>query len=234
MKVSGVWFGGRVLSHVTVRRLNHGPSAEDVTPESRIATGNFANLPSAQLGTHPFSRSVPCPVAPDAVQAAQDSPSIRMPASAHASTIDDGSVLSGNGSAAAQLATTPTPAAAADEPGAAGVGGAVVGGAVVGGAVVGGAVVDAGFAGAGELAAGACEAVAVVGGALADGAGEEAWPVGEVVAAGAELAAAELPRFGVHPATAMPTAAQRASLLSVRFTLLETDYARDGCNGSIR
>jgi hypothetical protein len=229
VKVSGVWFGGRVLSHVTVRRLNHGPSAEDVTPESLTATGNFANLPSAQLGTHPFSRSVPCPVAPDVVQAAQDSPSIRMPASAHASTIDDGSVLSGNGSAAAQLATTPTPAAAADEPGAAGVGGAVVGGAVVGGAVV-----DAGFAGAGELAAGACEAVAVVGGALADGAGEEAWPVGEVVAAGAELAAAELPRFGVHPATAMPAAAQRASLLSVWFTSLETDYARDGCNGSIR
>lgn len=224
MKVSGVWFGGRVLSQVTVRRLNQGPSADDVTPESLTATGNFANLPSAQLGTHPFSRSVPCPVAPDAVQAAQDSPSTRMPSSAHASTIDDGSVLSGNGSAAAQSATTPTPAAAVDGPGAAGAGRAVVGGAVV----------DAGFTVAGGLAAGACEAGEVVGRALADGAGEEAWPVGEVVAAGAEWAAAELPRFAVHPATAMPTAAQRASLRCVWFTLLVTDYARDGCIASTR
>jgi hypothetical protein len=218
VKVSGVWFGGRVRSQVTVRRLNHGPSADDFTTESLTATGYFANLPAAQLGTHWFSRSVPCPVAPDAVQSAQVRPSTRMPSSAHASTIDDGSVLSRNGSALAQSATTPTSVAADDELG----------------AVVGDAAAVAGFAAGGELAAGACEAVAVVGEALAEGAGEEAWPVSEAVAAGTELAAAEPLWFAVHPATAPASAAQSASVLSVRFTSLETRFARDGCIASIR
>jgi hypothetical protein len=213
VKVSGVWFGGRVCSQATVSRLNQGPAADDFTTERVTTTGYFANLPVAQLGTHWFSRSVPCPVAPDPVQSAQVSPSTRMPSSAHASTIDDGSVLSRNGSALAQSATTPTSAAAVDELGAA----------------AGGAAAVAGFAEAGELAAGACEAVAAVGEALADGAGEEAWPVGEAVAVGAEFAVAEFPWFAVHPATATPSAAQSASLLSVRITSLETYYARDGC-----
>jgi hypothetical protein len=119
VKVSGVWFAGRLRSQVTVRRLNHGPSAEDFTAESLTATGNFANLPEAQLGTHWFSQSVPCPVAADAVQAAQVRPSILMPASAHVSTIADGSVLSEYGSALAQSATTPTLATAVAELGAA-------------------------------------------------------------------------------------------------------------------
>ena len=92
----------------------------------------------------------------------------------------------------------------------------------------------AGFAADGELAVGACEAVAVVGEALAEGAGEEAWPVSEAVAAGTELAAAEPLWFAVHPATAPASAAQSASLLSVRFTSLETRFARDGCIASIR
>jgi hypothetical protein len=119
VKVSGVWFAGRSRSQVTVRRLNHGPSAEDFTAESVTATGNFANLPAAQLGTHWFSQSVPCPVAVDAVQAAQVSPSILMPASAHVSTTADGSLLSEYGSALAQSATTPTLATAVAELGAA-------------------------------------------------------------------------------------------------------------------
>ena len=79
-------------------------------------TGYFANLPSAQLGTHWFSRSVPCPRAAVAVQSAQVRSSTRTPSSAQASTIDGGFVLSGNGSALAQSATTPTEAAAAGEP----------------------------------------------------------------------------------------------------------------------
>jgi hypothetical protein len=115
VKASGVWFGGRLRPQVTVRRLNHGPSAEDFTAESVTATEYFANLPAAQLGTHWFSQSVPCPAAADAVQVAQVRPSILMPASAHASTIADGSVLSGKGSALAQSATTPTSATAVDE-----------------------------------------------------------------------------------------------------------------------
>jgi hypothetical protein len=217
VKVPGVRFGGRVRSQVTVRRLNHGPSADDFTTESLTATGYFANLPAAQLGTHWFSRSVPCPVAPDAVQSAQVRPSTRMPSSAHASTIDGGCVLSRNGSALAQSATTPTAVTAVGELG----------------AVVGDAAAVAGFAVGGELAVGACEAVAVVGEALADGAGEEAWPVGEAVAAGAELTAEPL-WFAVHPATAPASAAQSASVLSVRFTSLETRFARDGCIASVR
>jgi hypothetical protein len=83
--------------------------------ESVTATGYFANLPAAQLGTHWFSQRIPCPAAADAVQVAQVRPSILMPASAHASTIADGSVLSGYGSALAQSATTPTSATAVDE-----------------------------------------------------------------------------------------------------------------------
>jgi hypothetical protein len=217
VKVPGVWFGGRVRSQVTVRRLNQGPSADDFTTESLTATGYFANLPAAQLGTHWFSSSVPCPVAPDAVQSAQVRPSTRMPSSAHASTIDGGCVLSRNGSALAQSATTPTAVTVVGELG----------------AVVGDAAAVAGFAVGGELAVGACGAVAVVGEALADGAGEEAWPVGEAVAAGAELTAEPL-WFAVHPATAPASAAQSASVLSVRFTSLETRFARDGCIASVR
>jgi len=147
VKVSGVWFGGRSRSQVTVRRLNHGPSADDVTPESVTATGYFANLPSAQLGTHWFSRSVPCPAAPDAVQADQVRPSTLMPSSAHASTIDDGSLLSVNGSALAQSATTPTSGVTAGELGAA----------------AGDAADVAGLAGAAGLAVAGGEEAAIVG-----------------------------------------------------------------------
>jgi hypothetical protein len=129
--VSGVWFGGRSPSQVSFSRLNHGPSADVRTAESATATGYFANLPSAQLGTHWFSQSVPCPAA-EAVQSAQVRPSIRMPASAHVSTIDDGSLLSVCGSALAQSATTPTSATGADDLGAlAGTVGTVVGAAAV-------------------------------------------------------------------------------------------------------
>jgi hypothetical protein len=113
VKVSGVSFGGRLRSQVSFSRLNHGPSADDLTAESVTATGYLANVPSAQLGTHWFSQSVPCPVAAEAVQSAQVRPFIRMPASAHVSTIDDGSLLSVCGSALAQSATTPTSATAA-------------------------------------------------------------------------------------------------------------------------
>ena len=115
VQVSGVWFGGRLRSQVTFSRLNHGPSADDRTADSATATGYFAKLPSAQLGTHWFSQSVPCPSAAEAVQSAQARPSIRSPSSAHVSTIDDGSLLSVCGSALAQSATTPTSAAAANE-----------------------------------------------------------------------------------------------------------------------
>jgi hypothetical protein len=187
VKVSGVWFGGRLPSQVTIRRLNHGPSAEDFTPESLTATGKFANLPSAQLGTHWFSRSVPRPSAPDAVQSDQVRPSTRMPSSAHASTIDDGALLSANGSALAQSATTPTLGAAGELR-------AVVGEA----ATTAGLAVD-GFAAAGELAAGASAAAVAAGEAAADRAGEDARagedtrPAGEAVAGGADPDAAEPP-----------------------------------------
>jgi hypothetical protein len=170
VKASGVWFAGRLRSQVTVRRLNHGPSAEDFATESVTVTGYFANLPAAQLGTHWFSQSVPCPVAVAAVQAAQVRPSILMPASAHASTIADGSVLSGYGSALAQSATTPTSATAADELGAAG----------------GEATAVAGFV-VGELGVAAGEE------ATAGWAGDDAWPAGEAVAVGPEADAAPPP-----------------------------------------
>ncbi|HEY1669723.1 MAG TPA: hypothetical protein VGG54_28840 [Trebonia sp.] len=201
VKVSGVWFGGRSRSQVTVRRLNQGPSADGMTPESVTATGYFANLPSAQLGTHWFSRSVPCPAAAVAVQADQVRPSTLTPSSAHASTMDDGSLLSVNGSALAQSATTPTAAAAAGEVGAAAGDAADVGGLAVaaGLAVAGGE--DAGTAGEAE-----------------DWAGDAACPVGEAVAAGVEPDAAEPPWFALHPATAAPSAAQSRSLLTVWLT----------------
>jgi len=57
---------------VSFSRLNHGPSAEDRTAKSATATGYFANLPSAQLGTHWFSHSVPCPAAAESVQLAAE------------------------------------------------------------------------------------------------------------------------------------------------------------------
>jgi hypothetical protein len=201
VKVSGVWFGGRSRSQVTVRRLNHGPSADDVTPESVTATGYFANLPSAQLATHWFSRSVPCPAAPDAVQADQARSSTLMPSSAHASTIDDGSLLSVNGSALAQSATTPTSGATAGELGAAAGDAADVAGLAVaaGPAVTGG------------------EDAAIVGKAE-DWAREAACPAGEAVATGVEPGAAEPPWFALHPATAAPSAAQNRSLLTVWLT----------------
>jgi hypothetical protein len=117
VQVSGVWPGGRLPSQVSFSRLNHDPSADVRTAESTTATGYFANLPSAQLGTHWFSQSVPCPAA-EAVQSVQVRPSIRRPASAHVSTIDDGCLLSVCGSALAQSATTPTSATGAAELGA--------------------------------------------------------------------------------------------------------------------
>ncbi|MGH3208107.1 MAG: hypothetical protein ACRDNO_10130 [Trebonia sp.] len=221
MKVSGVWFGGRLRSQVTVSRLNHGPSADEFTVESVTATGYCANLPSAQLGTHWFSRSVPCPAAPDAVQADQVRLSTLMPSSAHASTIDDGLLLSVNGSALAQFATTPTSAAAVRELGAA------VGDAPVAGFAVAGLAV-AGFAVAAELAV-AGGAVAVTVGAAVDWAGDAAWPGGEAVAAEVEPAAAEPPWFALHPATATPSTAQSVIFLTMWLTYLETPYARDGC-----
>jgi len=116
VNVLGVWFGGRSRPQVRVRRLNHGPLEDGSTPKSATVTGYFANLPSAQLGTHWFSSSVPCPRAAVAVQSAQVRSSTQTPSSAQASTIDDGLVLSGNGSALAQLATTPTEAAGAGAP----------------------------------------------------------------------------------------------------------------------
>lgn len=147
VQVSGAWPGGRLPSQVSFSRLNHGPSADDRTAESATATGYFANLPSAQLGTHWFSQSVPCPAAAEAVQSAQVRPSIRRPASAHVSTIDDGSLLSVCGSALAQSATTPTSANGADEPRP--VAGAVAG--LVAGPLVG-LVADAAAAPVGEAA----------------------------------------------------------------------------------
>ena len=201
MKASGVWFGGRSRSQVTVRRLNHGPSADAITPERVTATGYFANLPSAQLGTHWFSRSVPCPAAPVAVQADQVRPSTLTPSSAHASTIDDGSLLSVNGSAPAQSATTPTAGAAPDELGAVAGDAADVGGLAVAGGLAEGGREDAGTAGEAE-----------------DWAGDAACPVVEAVAVGAEPGAAEPPWFALHPATAAPSAAQNRSLLTVWLT----------------
>ena len=199
--MSGVWFGGRPRSQVTVRRLNHGPSADGITPESVTATGYFANLPVAQLGTHWFSRSVPCPAAPDAVQADQVRPSTLMPSSAQASTMDDGSRLSANGSALAQSATTPASGAAAGE----------LGGGAGDAADVTGLAVAAGLAVAdGEDAWTAGEAE--------DWAGEAGCPVGEVVAAGVEPGAAEPPWLALQPATAAPSAAQSRSLLTLWLT----------------
>jgi hypothetical protein len=171
VKVSGVWFGGRLRPQVTVRRLNHGPSAEDFTAESVTATGYFANLPEAQLGTHWFSQSVPCPVAADAVQAVQVRLSILMPASAHASTIADGSVLSWYGSALAQSATTPTSATAGE----------------LGAAAVAEFVVD-------ELGVAAWAVAVAVGEEAAAGwAGDDAGPAGEAAVAGLEADAAAVP-----------------------------------------
>ena len=193
--MSGVWFGGRPRSQVIVRRLNHGPSADGVTRESATATGYLANLPVAQLGTHWFSRSVPCPAAPDAVQADQVRPSTLMPSSAQASTMDDGSLLSANGSALAQSATTPTFGAAAGELGE----GAGDAADVTGLAVAGGE--DAWTAGEAD-----------------DWAGDAGCPVGEVVAAGVEPGAAEPPWFALQPATAAPSTAQSRSLLTLWLT----------------
>jgi hypothetical protein len=39
VKLSGVWFGGRPASQVTVSRLNHGPSVDALTAESVTVTG---------------------------------------------------------------------------------------------------------------------------------------------------------------------------------------------------
>ena len=176
VKVSGVWFGGRLRPQATFRRLNHGPSAEDFTTESVTATGYFANLPEAQLGTHWFSQSVPCPVAADAVQAAQVRLSILMPASAHASTIAGGSVLSGYGSALAQSATTPTSATAGEL-----------------GAAVGEAAAVAEFVVAELGVAARAVAVAVGEEAAAGWAGDDAGPAGAAPVAGLEADAAAPP-----------------------------------------
>jgi hypothetical protein len=159
VQVSGVWFGGRSPSQVTFSRLNHGPSADALTAESATATGYFANLPSAQLGTHWFSQSVPCPFAADDNQSVQVNPSIRTPASAHVSTIDVGCLLKVCGSALVQSATTPTSATGAAELGA-----------------VAGPVVDAAATPVGEAA----RAVPV-------GTAVTAEPVGEAVTVAAEL-----------------------------------------------
>ncbi len=180
--MSGTWPGGRSPAQVSFSRLNHGPSADDRTAESATATGYFANLPSAQLGTHWFSQSVPRPAAAEAVQAVQVRPSIRRPASAHVSTIDDGSLLSVCGSALAQSATTLTSATAADEPGAA-VGELGAAGGTVADPFVGPAVGVA-AAPVGEAATGAPagEVVAAV-------------PVGALVTVGVELFLAVLLGF---------------------------------------
>jgi hypothetical protein len=100
-----------------------------------------------------------------------------MPASAHASTIADGSVLSGYGSALAQSATTPTSATAAD----------VLGAAVGEATAVAEFVVD-------ELGVAACEvAVAVGEEAVAGWAGDDVWPAGEAAAVGPEADAGPPP-----------------------------------------
>jgi len=161
--VSGVWPGGRSPAQASLSRLNHGPSADDRAAESATTTGYFANLPSAQLGTHWFSQRVPCPAVAEAVQSAQVRPSIRRPASAHVSTIDDGSLLSVCGSVLAQSATSPTSATGAAELG------------TVAGTVVGTAV------GAAGAPAGEAVTVAPVGEAAA------AVPVGALIAVDIEL-----------------------------------------------
>jgi hypothetical protein len=234
VKVSGVWFGGRLRSQVSFSRLNHGPSADDLTEDSVTATGYFANVPSAQLGTHWFSQSVPCPAAVKSVQFAQVSLFIRMPASAHVSTIDDGFLLSACGSALAQSATTPTSATAA----------------AVCGALAGETVVPAGEAGAAvafAVAAEPAEAGAVVGepadvgavvaeatadraGDAAWTAGDAAWTIGEAAAVGVTSdAAAEPPWPAWHPAMAAPSAVQRASFPNVGLMLFKTHSMRGGC-----
>jgi hypothetical protein len=107
--------------------------------------------------------------------------------------MDDGSLLSANGSAPAQSATTPTSGAAAgDAP-------AVAGLAVAGLAVAGGE--DAWTAGEAE-----------------DWAGDAGCPVGEVVAAGVEPGAAEPPWLALQPATAAPSAAPSRSVLTLWLT----------------
>jgi hypothetical protein len=207
--VSGVWFGGRLPAQVSFSRLNHGPSAEDRTAKSATATGYFANLPSAQLGTHWFSHSVPCPAAAESVQVTQVRPSIRMPASAHVSTIDDGSLLSVCGSALAQSATTPTSAAGADELGA--VAGPVVG---LADAPVGEAVTAA-PGGAAAAAMPVDEAAAAA-------------RVGEPVTVDVELFLAVPSWLGLHPVTAAPITAQRTNMPNVCFMLLKTNSMRIG------
>jgi hypothetical protein len=108
-----------------------------------------------------------------------------MPASAHASTIDDGSLLRECGSALAQSATTPTSATGADELG------GVAGEAVV---AVGEAATVAGLAATGEpavpgeLPVAVGEAAEAVGAEVPGRAGDAAWLTGEAVAAGVEPA----------------------------------------------
>jgi hypothetical protein len=188
VKVSGVWFGGRLRSQVSFSRLNHGPSADDRTAESVTATGYIANLPSAQLGTHWFSQSVPCPAAAESVQFTQVRPSIRRPASAHVSTIDGGSLLSVCGSALAQSATTPTLATAAAVFGV--LAGEAVGPAGDAAAAVAG-VVASEPAEAAAVFGEAAEAVGPAGEAAADRAGDAAWAAGEAAVGVASAAAAE-------------------------------------------
>jgi hypothetical protein len=115
--------------------------------------------------------------------------------------MDDGSLLSVNGSALAQSATTPTSGATAGELGAA----------------AGDAADVAGLAGAAGLPVAGGEDAAIVGEAE-DWARDAACPAGEAVAVGAEPGAAEPPWFALHPATAAPSAAQSRSLLTVWLT----------------
>jgi hypothetical protein len=122
-----------------------------------------------------------------------------MPSSAQASTMDDGSLLSANGSALAQSATTPASGATADE----------LGGGAGDAADVTGLAVAAGLA--------------VAGGedtrtAREDWAGDAGCPVGEVVAAGVEPGAVEPPWLALQPATAAPSAAQSRSVLTLWLT----------------
>jgi hypothetical protein len=112
--------------------------------------------------------------------------------------MDDGSLLSANGSALAQSATTPASGAAAG--GGAGDAADVTGPAVAAGLAVAGGE-DAWTAGEAE-----------------DWAGEAGCPVGEVVAAGVEPVAAEPPWLALQPATAAPSAAPSRSVLTLWLT----------------
>jgi hypothetical protein len=127
----------------------------------------------------------------------------------------DGSRLNGCGGASSHSETTPTLASAV---------------AVGVGVGTAGAAVPVGEADARGVAAVAIGGTVAGEAEAADRAANAACPLGDAAAVVELGAPADPDRLLWHPATATPSAAQRASAPNVCFTSLKTRYARTGCN----